>query len=46
MNDDGQCGVGHELPITSPSRVSFPDSGTAQFAVSVSCGHSCTGELR
>jgi alpha-tubulin suppressor-like RCC1 family protein len=35
-NDAGQLGTG----------ISFPDSGSAQFAVSVASGHSFTGELK
>ena len=46
MNEDGQCGAGHELPIVTPSKVDFLDAGPERYAVSVSCGHSHTGELR
>ena len=44
MNEDGQCGAGHEMPITCPSKVAFQDAGSERYAVSVSCGRSFTGE--
>lgn len=44
MNEDGQCGVGHEMPIKCPTMVSFRDAGLERYAVSVSCGRSHTGE--
>jgi hypothetical protein len=46
MNEDGECGAGHEQLITAPSKVSFPDTEAEQYAVAVSCGRSFTGELR
>ena len=46
MNEDGQCGAGHEMPITCPSKVAFQDAGSERYAVSVSCGRSFTGERR
>jgi len=42
MNEDGQCGAGHELPIASPSRVNFQNTGSEIYVVSVACGHSHT----
>jgi len=42
MNEDGQCGTRHELPILAPSRVDFQDAGSERYVVSVSCGHSHT----
>ena len=46
MNEDGQCGAGHEMPIECPSKVTFQDAGSERYAVSVSCGRSYTGERR
>ena len=46
MNEDGQCGAGHEMPITCPLKVAFQDAGSERYAVSVSCGRSFTGERR
>ncbi|KAL3822580.1 hypothetical protein ACHAXA_011499 [Cyclostephanos tholiformis] len=42
MNEDGQCGVGHEMPIKCPSMVTFQDTGLQRYAVSISCGRSHT----
>mmetsp|Transcript_10021 Transcript_10021/g.21139 ORF Transcript_10021/g.21139 Transcript_10021/m.21139 type:complete len:419 (-) Transcript_10021:451-1707(-) len=44
MNEDGQCGVGHELPILAPTRIEFQDQndGPERYVISVSCGHSHT----
>ena len=46
MNEDAQCGVGHELPVRSPSKVTFGNTdGSESHVVSVACGLSHTGEL-
>lgn len=47
MNDEGQCGHGHEVTVMYPMEVEFPDKYTSDehsYVVSVSCGHSHTGE--
>ncbi len=42
MNDEGQCGVGHDLPLSDPTEIDFPDG---LRVVSISCGHSHTGKM-
>mmetsp|Transcript_1089 Transcript_1089/g.2286 ORF Transcript_1089/g.2286 Transcript_1089/m.2286 type:complete len:921 (+) Transcript_1089:671-3433(+) len=39
MNDEGQCGVGHDLPLSDPTEIDFPDN---MRVVYISCGHSHT----
>ena len=44
FNENGQCGFGHEMQVTSPSKVEFEDTGVDRHVVAISCGDSNTGE--